>query len=462
MQQRPWAIYGVVVLATVSAIGAFLLLGAGRHAPVSPLSLPGLQVLSGSPHRDPLATLLIQIVIIVAAARVVGALFQRIGQPSVVGEIAAGLLLGPSLLGWAWPQSQALVFPVDSLQTLRLLAEVGVLLFMFCVGAELDLGQMRRRAAFSLLISHASIALPFTLGVALVLFAYDALIPSGTSVPFVGLALFMGIAMSITAFPVLARILAERGLLATPLGQRALGCAAIDDLSAWCLLAFVLAVAEAGGLSAALRTLTLATSFVVLMLLVVKPVLEKVSRAALQSERERTAFTAGVLVMAFAAAGFTELSGIRPYIGAFLAGVVVPKDHAFLDFMRSRIEPLCTIVLMPLFFAYTGLRTEVGLIDSADDWRLAGLILAAAVFGKVAGATLPARWSGLPWRESLAMGWLMNTRGLMELVVLNIGYDMGLLSPRVFTIMVIMALVTTFMTGPALSLTLRGPRSAPA
>jgi Kef-type K+ transport system membrane component KefB len=398
--------------------------------------------------REPLPLLLLQVVIVVVAARLLGTLFGRWGQPPVVGEMLAGILLGPSLLGWLWPASQESLFPADSLEPLWLLSQIGVILFLFVVGIDLDLGHLRGRAGAAVWVSHASIVAPFLLGTAVSLLVYPVLAPAGTD--FGAFALFMGVALSITAFPVLARILEDHGLGRTALGKTAITCAAIGDVTAWCLLAVVVALAGADAGAGAGVTVLLTLAFVVLILCVVRPLAPRLLRAEVGGSAHQKAFVAGVLSFVFLCALTTEAIGIRAPFGAFLAGVAMPRIPSVLDYLRTRIEALGSVVLLPLFFAFTGLRTEIGLLDDARSWLICAGIIAAAVAGKIGGTMLAARVSGLGWPDAFALGALMNTRGLIELVVLNLGYELGILSAEVFAMLVLMALVTTFMTGPLL------------
>lgn len=400
--------------------------------------------------RHPLALLLMQLIVIVGAARLVGWLFHKISQPSVIGEMVAGILLGPSLLGMVWPETQTYLFPASSMPALRLFSQVGVILYMFLVGIDLDLGHLRRKADAAVLVSHASIVVPFFLGAALCLFIYPAVAPS--NIPFTPFALFLGIAMSITAFPVLARIVEERGLTGSYLGSTTIACAAVDDVTAWCLLALVVAIAGASGFGAAALTLALTVCFIALMLLVVRPQAARFEGREHRSDTGGKGLVAGVLAFAFASALFTEVIGIHALFGAFLAGAVMPANARLRGFLRDRLETFTTVLLLPLFFAFTGLRTQIGLLADPESWLLCLIVILVAVAGKFGGSTLAARWTGHGWKDSVAIGVLMNTRGLMELIVLNIGYDMGILSPRIFTMMVLMALVTTFMAGPLLLL----------
>lgn len=400
--------------------------------------------------RHPLGVLLMQLIVVIGAARILGAWARRIGQPTVIGEIVAGILLGPSLLGFLLPWSQAFLFPATSLGALQLLSQIGVILFMFVVGVELDLRHLRRRAQQSILVSHASILVPFFLGVLLALLLYRQFAPP--SVPFMAFALFMGIAMSITAFPVLARILQERALTQTPIGTVVIACAAVDDATAWCLLAAVVAIAKAESLGSAAITVALAVAFVLVMLLIVRPQAARRLTDAGGDAPYGAKTVAGVLIFVCVSALTAEVIGIHALFGAFLAGAVLPANGRLRTFLRERLETFSAVFLLPLFFAYTGLRTQISLIDDFSGWLLCAAVIAVAILGKVGGSMLAARWTGMNWKSAFTVGALMNTRGLVELIVLNIGYDLGILSPQLFTMMVIMALVTTLMTGPILAL----------
>ncbi len=458
---RRIATYAVALALTVAAAAALLHWGTLLHPAVG--ALPNGAADPGPLDRlhHPLTLLLVQIVVVLAAARLCGHLIRRLGQPMVMGEILAGILLGPSLLGLVAPGALAWLFPPASMQTLGVLAQVGVLLFMFVVGLEVDLSRQFSQGRAAIAVSYAGIALPFLLGIGLALAGFEALAAPG--VPFLPFALFLGIAMSVTAFPVLARILKESKLSQTPLGQQALACAAIGDVLAWCLLAAVVAIAKGQGLTDTAWTLALTVLFGALMVGVVRRPLERVVDAFyVPGGREGYPLIAGMLVFAFSSAMLTEVIGIHALFGAFLAGTLVAGKHDFRQYLHDRVLPLSSLIMLPLFFAQVGLRTKVGALDSVEDWLWCGLLIAIATAGKLGGCTLAARWTGMPWRESFALGTLMNTRGLMELIVLNIGYELGILSERVFTMLVIMALVTTFMTGPLLHAILKRRQDSPA
>jgi K+:H+ antiporter len=401
--------------------------------------------------NDPLGKLLLQLFVVIAASRLVGKLFTRVGQPAVVGEMAAGILLGPSLLGLVAPEAFSLIFPPASMGTLKLLSQIGVCLFMFAVGMDLDVAHVRQKAHVATVVSHASIVIPYFLGVCLAYFLYTDLAAAGAG--FTGFALFMGISMSITAFPVLARILQDRRLSKTFLGITAITCAAVDDVTAWSILAFVVAIIRATSLAAAGINLLLVLLFIAAMVWIVRPALPRlIGSKRLEEEEPSKGVLALIICVVVAAALSTEMIGIHALFGSFLAGAIMPHAGSFRHKLAIRIENFSSVLLLPLFFTFTGLRTQIGLLNNSTDWLICGLIILVATIGKLGGSAVTARLAGIQWSEALKLGALMNTRGLMELIALNIGYDLGILSPRVFTMLVIMALVTTFLTGPLLDL----------
>ena len=398
-----------------------------------------------------LLTLLVQIGVVLAVARLVGLAFRRIHQPQVVGEMVAGIMLGPSLLGWLAPGVSAWLFPPASLGALNSVSQVGLLLFMFLVGLEFDTRLLRGRGHTAVVTSHVSIVVPFFLGSALALFLYPRL--SDSSIGFTGFALFMGAAMSVTAFPVLARILTERNLTRTRVGAVTIACAAVDDVTAWSILAVVVAVVRADEAEIPLWvTLAGSAAFVVFMVTLGRRMLGWLGRYARLRGRVTQDLLAVVLLVLLASAWTTERLGIHALFGAFLLGAVIPRERVLVHGLTEKLEDLTVVFFLPLFFAFTGLRTRFGLVEGAEMWLFCGLIVAVAVAGKFGGSFLSARATGLGWREAGALGVLMNTRGLMELVILTIGLELGVISPALFTMMVIMALVTTFMTTPLLEL----------
>jgi Kef-type K+ transport system membrane component KefB len=398
--------------------------------------------------QDPLAILLAQIVTIIIVARFFGWVFKKIGQPTVIGEIIAGIVLGPSLLGMYFPEFSATLFPVESLGNLKFLSQIGLILFMFVIGMELDLKVLKNKANEAVVISHASIIFPFALGIGLAYFVYESFAPEG--VKFLSFALFMGIAMSITAFPVLARIVQERGLQKTRLGAIAITCAAADDITAWSLLAVVIAIVKAGTFVSSLYIIGLAVVYVLAMLFIVKPFLKRIGDLYTSKDTLVKPVVAIFFLTLIISSYATEVIGIHALFGAFMTGAIMPDVPKFRTIFIEKVEDVSLILLLPLFFVFTGLKTEIGLINDPYLWKVTGFIVLVAVVGKFFGSALAAKFVGQSWKDSFTIGALMNTRGLMELIVLNIGLELKVLTPEVFTMMVIMALVTTFMTGPAL------------
>jgi Kef-type K+ transport system membrane component KefB len=444
--------YLLLLLLFVGGVWLLLVAGARLHpAAVDPAQTTdsSFTQLLWENLRNPLSILLTQIIVILVVAGLFRRLFRGIKQPPVMGEMLAGIVLGPSVLGLFFPQVMTFLFPAASLGTLRQLSQIGVVIFMFIVGMELNIRHLREKASAAVMISHASIVFPFLLGTALALFLYNDLAPPETS--FNAFALFIGVAMSITAFPVLARILEDRGLSQTDLGSIALTCAAVDDATAWCILALVIALVKATGVGISAITIVLTLVFVVLMLLVVRPRFAQVLKGPDLRQHWRRLIPI-ILAFLLTCALITEMIGVHALFGAFIAGVVMPDSTEFRIYLKDKLEAFGSYALLPLFFAFTGLRTEIGLLTGWYDWALCGLIILVAIAGKLGGSMLMSRLTGMNWSRSFAIGVLMNTRGLVELVVLNIGYDLGILSGRIFAMMVLMALVTTFMTGPLLSL----------
>ena len=397
-----------------------------------------------------LSRLFLQLFVIIATAALAGTIASRMGQPAVVGEMIVGILLGPSLFGLVAPHAFGFLFAPSSLDSLRLFSQIGVCLFMFAVGMELDVSQLRRQVQTAIVVSHSSIVIPYLFGVTLALFLYQSLAQPGAS--FVSFALFMGISMSITAFPVLVRILRDRKLFDTPLGATATACAAVDDVTAWTILAFVVAIARAASIAGAMFSFALVVLFVGLMLMLIRPGLLFWLGPELERPKPNKSTLAIVLATVLAAAFCTEVIGIHALFGAFLAGVIMPRTGDFREHLTVRVENISSVLLLPVFFVFTGLRTQVGLLNTSHDWAICGVIIAVATAGKLGGGAIAARVTGMDSRTSWQLGALMNTRGLMELIALNIGYDLGILSQRIFAMLVVMALVTTFMTGPLLGL----------
>jgi Kef-type K+ transport system membrane component KefB len=393
--------------------------------------------------------LILSVGTILLAARLFGWFFQYLGQPRVVGEMTAGIVLGPSLFGRFFPDAFAHVFPSSSLPSLTVLSQLGLLLFMFVVGLEVDLNRVLKQRTAVVLISNVSILLPLALGIGLAKVLYPEF--AGERVAFSAFALFVGTAMSITAFPVLARILKERNLLGTGLGTMAISCAAIDDISAWLLLAVLTAMVRAGqSWQHFVLTLLLLVAFVVVMLVPIRRAATFLE-SRYQSSGAGMEFISSLVLFMLAASWTTERLGVHALFGAFMAGLVMPKNERMVADVTDRIESLSLALLLPLFFALTGLRTRIDLLSNKSMWGYAAAIISIAVVGKLAGAAFTAKVTGMNWQDSFGLGVLMNTRGLVELVILNAGLDLGILSPALFTMMVLMALVTTFMTSPILS-----------
>lgn len=398
----------------------------------------------------PLSIMILQIITIILFSRLLGHIFRRISQPMVIGEIFAGIILGPSVLGAFFPQVSAFLFPTSTLSNLQFLSQIGLMLFMFIIGMELDITILKKRAAEAVLLSHSSIALSYLLGVGLSYFIYTEYAPANIS--FTSFALFIGVAMSIMAFPVLARIMQERNLTRTPLGYLTLTTAAVDDITAWCILALVIAVVKAGTLLNAAFTIFMVILYVLFMLKLLQPLLSRLGRLYITRESPNKTFIAFIFAILLFSSFLTEVIGIHALFGAFLAGVIIPNELNFKSIIAEKIEDLSLILLLPLFFVFTGLRTQVGLINHPEELMMCAVIIALAVAGKFSGSLLAARYLKLPWKNALSLGVLMNTRGLMELVVVNIGYDLGVIGPEIFAMLVIMAMVTTFMTGPLMEL----------
>ncbi len=395
-----------------------------------------------------LLTLIIQIAVIIIASRTIGLAFRKIHQPQVVGEMVAGIILGPSVLGLIAPHLFTFIFPPSSLKYLSTLSQLGLLLFMFIVGLELDPKLLKGRGHAAVLISHVSIILPFILGTVLSLYLYPLL--SNNSITFTAFALFMGASMSITAFPVLARILSEKNLIKTKLGAVTIACAAVDDVTAWSILAIVVTVVRASSDKIPVwLTITGSIVFILIMILIVRPVISKLEIYYHNKGNKVTNDILGlVLLLMLASAWTTEWLGIHALFGAFFMGAMMPRNKYFLNSIIEKLNDVTIVLLLPIFFALTGLNTSIGLIAGPDMWFYFALILSAAVIGKLGGSTISARLTSLSWREASGLGILMNTRGLMELIILSIGLQFGVISHALFTMMVLMALVTTFMTTP--------------
>jgi len=487
-RESRWGMTIVYGLSLLVAVGVFLLVrhyGEGLAAASADVAKSAAAPVAAK--TNVLLQVLIALVAVIVTGRVLAKLFVYLGQPPVIGDVVAGIVLGPSLLG---PEVSALILPPSVAPFLGIIAQLGVLLYMFIVGLDLNADLIRRQARVTVATSHASILAPFLLGTVVALYLYPRL--ATANVPFTSFALFMGVAMSITAFPVLARILTDRRMARTQLGVVALSCAAADDVTAWCLLALVVGVtrSDVGG---ALMVMVCALAYIVLMFVAVRPIMGRIVarwerppgnavaangirepggplalipspvdageggeplRAARALEVIPEQLPRGAVTFVFVAvlvsALTTEAIGIHAIFGAFLLGVMIPHDSAVARAFTRKLEPVVTTLLLPAFFAFTGMRTQIGLVTGLDQWLMCALIIFVATLGKFGGAFVAARLTGMDWRNAAALGTLMNTRGLMELIVLNIGLDLGVISPLLFTMMVLMALVTTMATAPVL------------
>src|SRR2546421_5709764 len=389
--------------------------------------------------------ILLQLIVILIVVQIFGHLAGRIGQQWVIGEILAGIALGPSLLGAFLPGLKAMVFPTGALPTLQTLGDIGLVFYMFSLGSRLDTQMMLRQSRKAIVASLSGILLPLILGASLAFTLYPAF--AGPKATLVSFMLLVGTAMAITAFPVLARLLSEKKMLSTKIGALALTCAAVDDIIAWCQLALVIAVVHAQGVTSGLLTVGLTVLFIGVMLGIVRPLLAYTSRHL----PSRHLLVALSIILLLLSAYATNAIGIHPVFGAFLMGLILPRRTVFIEQVRS-LDQVNNLLFLPLFFVYSGLRTQIGLISAPALWLICLLVLAVACLGEILGGSLSVRWMGEPWRESLSLGVLMNTRGLGGLVVLNIGLGLGVVSPTLFAMLVIMAIVTTMMASPLLPL----------
>jgi len=388
---------------------------------------------------------LLAVAVIIAVSRAMGWAISKLGQPRVHGEILAGIVLGPSVVGVLWGPAVDFVFPSEVIGALRILAQIGLVLFMFLIGLELDLGALRGQGHKAVLISHASIILPMALGALLAVWLHPRL---GGDVDRLGFTLFLGTAMAITAFPVLARVLQETGLYHSRIGVLTITCAAVDDVTAWCVLAVVVATVTSTSFGGTMLTIALALLFIVVMVRVVKPLLAR--------SPELPVWLA--LTLALGCAWITEEIGIHAIFGGFMAGAVMPRRPEVRSEIRDKLETATLTLLLPVFFVVVGLATRIDLLDTGYLWAIALLVIATAIAGKLGGSLLAARITGETWRDATTIGVLMNTRGLTELVILSVGLELGVINGTVFTIMVLMALVTTLMATPVLALVRPGHR----
>lgn len=461
--RRPSMLLLVYLLLILGAVAGFWAIqSAGERLEAPAAESAAVQISANKPASvDVVFHVLATLAAIIGMGNLLSGVFRRFGQPAVIGEVVAGIVLGPSLLGTIAPDAMNFLIPGPEtdpqrlvLSSLKTIAQLGVVLYMFIVGLELNTQKVGRQAHAAVAISHASIVFPFILGAALALWLYPLL--SSSDVPFTCFALFLGVAMSITAFPVLARILTDRGLDQTEMGVIALSCAASDDVTAWCLLAFVVGVAQAK-LAGAMIVVVTSILFIAVMLLIVKPLAVRwIAWAEPRNlDRQTTSF---LLIAVLCSALSTEAIGIHAVFGAFLLGAIIPHDSRIAKELSDKLRDVVTTLLLPAFFAVTGMNTRIGLITGMQSWLICGAILAIATVGKFGGTLVASRLTGLDWRTSTALGILMNTRGLMELIVLNIGLSLGVISPKLFAMMVLMALATTVATAPILKVLVRDDR----
>ncbi len=445
--------YAALLAGAAGALWVIRSAGMDLNAPAPPSGAPLFGQQEEQIGGGGFLHVLMALIAILLASRLLGALFKKIEQPAVIGEMFAGILIGPSLLGRFAPEFSQYLLPIGIRPQIEVFAQLGVVLFMFLVGLELDTSGIRKRPQAAIAISQASIVVPFVLGCVLALYVYPRF--STSDVPFFVFALFMGISMSVTAFPVLARILTDRNLSKTRLGIVALTCAAINDVTAWCLLALVVSVARSSP-SDALTTTLFTLLFVAVMFFLARPLIRRWALNRRADGHISQVTLALVFIGFLASALATEAIGIHALFGAFVFGALIPHDSPLARDLTVRLNDAVVVLFLPVFFAYTGLRMQIGLVSGAEAWFACGLIVLVATIGKFGGSYVAARVAGLPPRDSATIGILMNTRGLMELVVLNLGLDLHVISPALFAMLVIMALITTFATSPVLHLLYRG------
>lgn len=454
--------YAILLLVAVVSFLLIRQIGQGLKAPTASLAAPAIKP-SQAANVDVIVHVLATLAAVIALGNVLAWILKRVHQPAVIGEVIAGIVLGPSVLGAISPELMHLLIPDSAtdpqhfvLGSLKTIAQLGVILYMFIVGLELNAQKVGRQAKAAIAISHASIIVPFVLGSGTALWLYPILSTDG--VPFTSFALFLGVAMSITAFPVLARILTDQRLEQTDLGVIALSCAATDDVTAWCLLAFVVGVVQAQ-VGSAMLVAVATIAFIAVMFLVVRPLVVKWIAWAENHDRDRQT-TPLLMIALLCAALTTEAIGIHAVFGAFLLGAMIPHDSRIAKQLTLKLSDVVTIMLLPAFFAVTGMNTRIGLINGWESWLICLTLIVVATAGKFGGTIMASRVVGIDWRTSAALGILMNTRGLMELIVLNIGLSLGVISPKLFAMMVIMAITTTIATSPILRKLLSGSTSA--
>ena len=462
-QRGPWpfVIYFIILNASVVALWGTLQLGehlvpttATANTNLSPASFASAFAdfqQSVTHHREStIGRLLLQILVILIAARLMGWLFRKIKQPAVIGEIVAGILLGPSLFGKLSPELFTMLFPQESLPNIQLLSNFGLILFMFAVGMELRLGDIRRQLKGSIVISHAGILLPFVLSLPLSYSIYTQYAAAYTD--FTPFALFIGIAMSITAFPVLARIIQESNLQRTHLGKLSLSTAAAGDITAWLMLAAIIAISQSGSILSTGYNLLFLIGYLLVMFGIIRPLFRAAGKVYNNTEVISHGMVGVIIILLLLSSYITELLSMHALFGAFMLGLVMPEDLSFRKIISDKIEDVSLLLFLPLFFVSSGLQTELGLISGVDMWTLLGAFTLIAIVGKVGGTYISARVCGQSPKNSIYLGAFMNTRGLMELVVLGIGYEMGILPPAIYTVLVMMTVITTVMTMPMIHL----------
>lgn len=456
-------LYFVMMFVLMACILVILAFGYFQHSPntIENITFPSFNIehILGDiktvlirQFHHPISILLIQIVIIMVTTRIFGLIATKVLLPLVVGEIIAGVFLGPSFFGAMFPEYLATIFPTDSLDNLGLISQLGLIFFMFIIGMDFDWQNLKNQTKATIVISHTSIVFPFFLGVLLALFLYDIYTPKNQNTSFIPFALFIGISMSITAFPVLARIVKEKKLTNTKYGTMALACAATDDATAWYILAIIIAISSSTSFIASVLSFGLILIYMIVMLYVVRPFLAWIGNIYSNKDTLDMKVVSIVLTVLLLSSLATEAIGIHALFGAFIAGAMMPSndESKLRELLIPKLEYISILVLLPLFFAITGLRTQIGLMENSTQWTMCAIVIVVAIVGKLFSATLSAKYMGFSWRESFSIGTLMNTRGLMELVVLNIGFELGIIGAELFAIFVLMALVTTMMTGPLL------------
>ena len=454
-KQKDLLYYIAILIAGVIVVGILSQLPDPHAEPTGKVSLgEAFGIFTDILHGNVTSTfglLLLQVIVILIFARFVAWLFTKMGQPSVIGEILAGIILGPSVVGWLWPEGFNFLFPQESLHNISLLSQFGLILFMFVIGMELNLEEIKKQLRQSFVIAHSGIVAPFILGAILAVFLYEEY--SGADATVLTFALFVGITLSVTAFPVLARIIQEQGKMQSRLGILSMASAANGDITAWCLLAVIMAIAQAGSALSALFTILFAGVYMAIMFGVVRPLFAMIGATYQTKEVAGKGVVALSFTLLLISAYVTEVLGLHALFGAFIAGVVMPDNLNFRHMLTEKIEDVALAIFLPLFFVSSGLSTEIGLLNTSTHWWITGLITLVAIFGKIGGTYSACRVVGETPHDSLYMGILMNTRGLMELVILSMGLELGILSPVIYAMLVIMTLVTTFMTTPVINLT---------